>query len=169
MKQDKFLTGILIGIGVLILIALALFFTRKDSKQYIKDDTPEGVVNNYVLAVFNKDYEKAYTYLADLNYKPTYEEFRKSFFSGNINPGNVGVDVGAAQINGDEAIVSISLVYAPSDPFSSRSENTDRALVVKQNGKWKISTMPSYTLWDYSWYTKVDKSPIPAPGQPVNP
>jgi hypothetical protein len=154
MKQDKFLTGILIGIGVLIVLALVLFFSRKDSKQYTKDDTPEGVVNNYVLAVFNRDYEKAYTYLADLDYKPTYEEFRKSFFNGNINPGNAGVDVGTAAINGDEAIVSISLVYAPNDPFSGRSENTDRALLVKQNSTWKLSAMPSYSFWDYNWYTK---------------
>ena len=84
MKQDKFLTGILIGIGVLIVIALALFFTRKDTKQYTTEDTPEGVVYNYVLAVFNRDYEKAYTYLADLKNKPTYEEFRKSFFNGKL-------------------------------------------------------------------------------------
>lgn len=153
MKQDKFLTGILIGIGVLIVIALALFFSRKDSKQYATDDTPEGVVNNYVLAVYNRDYEKAYTYLADLKNKPTYEEFRKSFFNGNVNPGQAGVDVGTVDLNGDEAIVNISLVYAPSDPFSNRYENTDHALVVKQNGKWKISSMPSYSLWDYNWYT----------------
>ena len=154
MKQDKFLTGILIGIGVLIVIALALFFTRKDTKQYTTEDTPEGVVYNYVLAVFNRDYEKAYTYLADLKNKPTYEEFRKSFFNGNINPGQAGVDVGTVELNGDEAIVNLSLVYAPSDPFSGRSENIDRALVVKQNGKWKISSMPPYSFWDYNWYTE---------------
>ena len=154
MKQDKFLTGILIGIGVLIVIALALFFTRKDTKQYTTDDTPEGVVYNYVLAVFNRDYEKAYGYLADLKNKPTYEEFRKSFFNGNINPGNTGVDVGTVEINGDEAVVNISLVYAPSDPFSSRSENIDRALLVKQDGTWKISAMPSYSFWDYNWYSQ---------------
>ena len=49
MKQDRFLTGILIGIGVLIIAALAVFFTRKDSQTYVADDTPEGVVHNYVL------------------------------------------------------------------------------------------------------------------------
>jgi hypothetical protein len=112
------------------------------------------VVYNYVLAVFNRDYEKAYTYLADIKNKPTYEEFRKSFFNGNINPGQAGVDVGTVEVNGDEAIVNLSLVYAPSDPFSGRSENTDRALLVKQNGKWKISAMPSYSFWDYNWYTE---------------
>jgi len=38
MKQDRFLTGILIGIGVLIVIALFVFFTRKDTQTYIPED-----------------------------------------------------------------------------------------------------------------------------------
>jgi hypothetical protein len=160
MKQDKFLTGILIGIGVLIVLALALFFIRKDTKQYTSDDTPEGVVYNYLLAVFKRDYEKAYTYLADLKNKPTYEEFRKSFFNGNINPGDAGVDVGTVELNGDEAIVIISVVHAPSDPFSGGYENTDRALLVKQGGKWKLSAMPAYSFWDYNWYTEPFKEPF---------
>ena len=58
MKQDRFLTGILIGIGVLVVIALVVFFTRKDSQTYVSEDVPEGVVHNYVLAVLNKDYQK---------------------------------------------------------------------------------------------------------------
>ncbi len=67
MKQDRFLLGILIGIGVLIIAALVVFFIRKDSQTYVPDDVPEGVVHNYVVAVLNKDYEKAYGYLADLD------------------------------------------------------------------------------------------------------
>ena len=153
MKQDKFLTGILIGIGVLIVIALGLFFTRQDKRDYVADDKPEGVVYNYVLAVVNKDYQKAYGYLADLENKPTYEQFRQSFFNGTISPGNVGVDVGTSSINGDEAVVDLSLAYSPSDPFSSSYSNPDRALLVLQNGKWKLSTMP-YSFWDYNWYQK---------------
>ena len=152
MKQDRFLTGILIGIGVLIIVALALFFTRQDKREYIADDTPEGVTYNYVLAIVNKDYEKAYGYIADLDNKPTYEQFRQSFFNGAVNPGNAGVDVGSADINGDEAIVELTLVYSPSDPFSSGYQNTDRALLVNQAGNWKLSAMPTYSFWDYNWY-----------------
>lgn len=152
MKQDRFLTGILIGIGILIVAALALFFTRQDKREYIADDTPEGVTYNYVLAIVNKDYEKAYGYLADLDNKPTYEQFRQSFFNGSVNPGNAGVDVGSADINGDEAIVELTLVYSPSDPFSSGYQNTDRALLVNQDGNWKLSAMPTYSYWDYNWY-----------------
>ena len=80
MKQDRFLTGILIGIGLLVVVALAVFFTRQDTQTYVSDETPEGVVHNYVVAVLNKEYEKAYGYLADLDNKPTYEEFHELVF-----------------------------------------------------------------------------------------
>lgn len=152
MKQDRFLTGILIGIGALIVVALGLFFTRQDKRDYMAEDTPEGVAYNYVLAIVNKDYEKAYGYLADLDNKPTYEQFRQSFFNGSVNPGNVGVDVGSADLNGDEAVVELTLVYSQSDPFSSGSQSNDRALLVNQNGEWKLSAMPTYSFWDYNWY-----------------
>ncbi|MBL8063031.1 MAG: hypothetical protein JNK32_08445 [Anaerolineales bacterium] len=151
MKQDKFLTGILIGIGVLILLALALFFTRQDKREYRADDSPDGTAHNYILAVINKDYEKAYSYLADLEHKPTYEEFRQSFLNGMVNPGDVGVDVGEAEVHGDEASVSLTMYYSYSDPFSSRYGSPDQALLTEQNGEWKISSMP-YNFWDYSWY-----------------
>ena len=60
MKQDRFLTGILIGIGVLIVISVALFFMRKDSQlTYLDDTKPENVVHNYAVAVYKKDYDKA--------------------------------------------------------------------------------------------------------------
>jgi hypothetical protein len=151
MKQDKFLTGILIGIGVLILLALGLFFLRQDKRDYVVEASPDGVVHNYVLAVLNKDYQKAYGYLADLEHKPTYEEFRQSFFNGMVNPGDVGVEVGSVEINKDEAVVSLSVYYSNSDPFSSRYASEDRSLLVKQNNAWKLSSMPS-NFWDYNWY-----------------
>ena len=94
MKQDKFLTGILIGIGVLILLALGCSLPGRINAIIWQELHPEGVVHNYVLAVLNKDYQKAYGYLADLENKPTYEEFRQSFFNGMVNPSDVGVDVG---------------------------------------------------------------------------
>ncbi len=153
MKQDRFLTGILVGIGLLVLLALALFFVRQDKRDYMADNSPDGVVHNYVLAILNKDYEKAYGYLADLEYKPVYDDFRKSFFNGMINPADVGLDVGTVEINKDEAIVSLTLYYANSDPFSPRYGNQDRALLTQQNGTWKLNLMP-YNFWDYSWYQK---------------
>lgn len=152
MKQDRFLTGILIGIAVLIVAALAFFFTRQNSQTYVSEGTPDGVVHNYVLALLNRDYPKAYSYLADLDNKPTLSEFRQAFAVGKLNQSNSGIKVGKADITGEDATVEVSMVYTPNDPFSSGYNNVGSAQLVKQNGAWKISSMPTYNLWDYSWY-----------------
>ena len=157
MKQDRFLTGILVGIAVLVVVALAVFFIRRDNQSYIAEDQPEGVVHNYVLAVLNGDYEKAYGYLADLEYKPTYEQFRDAFIKGIVNPNNSAVDVGESEINGDTASVEVAMIYNPSDPFSTGYRDVQRAILVKQGGAWKISSMPTYYYWDYGWYQELPK------------
>lgn len=151
MKQDRFLIGILIGIGALIFIALVLFFIRKDTKEYLTGNTPHDIVYNYVLAITKEDYEKAYTYLADKENKPTYDQFRQSFFNGSVNAENVGVDVGETEINGDNANVDLITIYASSDPFSGGYNNSDRAQLVDQSGEWKLVYMP-YNFWAYDWY-----------------
>ena len=157
MKQDRFLTGILVGIVVLVIVALTVFFIRKDTQSYVSENVPEGVVHNYVLAVLNDDYQKAYSYLADLENKPTYEQFRDSFIKGATNPNNSAVDIGKSQVNGDTAYVEVGLIYNPSDPFSTGARDVQRAILVKQKGAWKLSSMPSYYFWDYNWYQKLPK------------
>jgi hypothetical protein len=152
MKQDRFLTGILIGIAVLVIVALAVFFMRQGSQSYVSEEAPEGVVHNYVLAVLNDDYEKAYGYLADLDNKPTYEQFRDAFIKGVVNPNNSAVDIGNSEISDDTASVEVALIYNPSDPFSTGYRDVQRAILIKQNGAWKLSSMPGYYFWDYSWY-----------------
>ena len=152
MKQDRFLTAILIGIVVLIAAALIVFFTRQDQVSYQPEQAPEGVVHNYVLAILNKDYEKAYGYLAELDDKPTFADFRQAFAVGRLTPGSNGVKIGSATITGDSASVEVSTVYTPGDPFSTGSENLGSAQLLRQNGSWKISSMPTYNFWDFGWY-----------------
>jgi hypothetical protein len=157
MKQDRFLTGILVGIGVLIVAALVVFFTRQKQPDYMPDGTPDGVVHNYVLAVMRRDYERAYTYLADLQYKPTYKQFHDAFSSGRLSPGEQGIRVGPVSISGEDATVDVTMLSGPSDPFSERYGNLGYAQLVQQGGAWKISSMPTYNLWDYSWYKDMPK------------
>jgi len=161
MRQDRFLTGILIGIVVLIAAALIVFFTRRNEATYMPEATPDGVVHNYVLAILNKDYQKAYGYLADLDNKPTFSQFRQAFAVGRLMPDNSGIKVGSASVTGDDATVEVNMVFTPSDPFSSSPTNVGVAQLVRQKGAWKISSMPTYNLWDYSWYQPTIKLPAP--------
>jgi len=152
MKQDRFLTGIVIGIAVLIIAAVAVFLTRDNKQTYGAENTPDGVVHNYVLAVLKRDYTKAYGYLADLPNKPSYDTFQRSFSTSIANPSNTGIKIGTADVTGEYATVNISTVNAPSDPLSSEFTNNSSAQLVMQNGSWRISSMQAYNLWDYNWY-----------------
>lgn len=153
MRQDRFLLGILVGIGILILAALAVFFMRHREASYVSEAAPDGVVHNYVLAVLNKDYAKAYGYLADLKGKPDLSEFRQAFAVGRLMPGNSdGITVGKSEVNGEDASVEVDMMSSPGDPFSTGYNNVGVAHLILQNGAWKISSMPAYNLWDYSWY-----------------
>lgn len=160
MKQDRFLIGILAGILLLVAAALVLFFVRQDRADYVADDTPEGVVHNFALAILGEDYQKAYGYLAEHEYKPSYEKFREAFFNRYINPGGAGLEIGEAEIQDDEAIVELFVVYGPSDPFSGNYRSSEIARLVRQDGQWKIIQMP-YNFWLYEWY-----QPTPKPYYP---
>ena len=161
MKKDRTLIIILGGIGALVVLSLVLFFTRPDSHTYRSASTPDAAAYNYILAIMNKDYERAYNYLADLPYKPTYIEFRQAFLNGAVNPDNSGADIGQASISGDQAVVKLTIYYGYSDPFSSRTGMEDRAILVNQGGTWKISSMPTGNYWNYDWYQNLTQQKQP--------
>ena len=152
MKGDKFLTAILAGIGVLILVALALFFIRQSQETYLPEDTPEGVAHNYILAVFQKDYARAYGYLAEGENKPSYEEFEAHFFDNRAIEEN-SVEFGNTRFLDGKALVQLNL---SDESYSGSSrlyygEERSSAILVQQNGAWRIKEMP-YPFWGWTWY-----------------
>jgi len=161
MKQDRFLLGILIFIGLLVIAALALFFIRQDTQVYVADDTPEGVIRNYALALQKQDFQRAYNYLADKDNKPTYEVFRRAFLTNQLDVSSNALQVGSIQyMNSGEATVSLTVLYAGGGPFTQSSSSTDTATLVQQGGAWKLIYMP-YSFWAYDWY-----QPTPQPVKP---
>jgi hypothetical protein len=160
MKQDRFLLGILLGIAALVVIALVTFFARPDGLQYGEDSTPEGVVRNYVVAIHLKDYEKAYTYLAEGEYKPTLDQFREPFLLKYVDPSSAGIEVLASKISGGKASVEVSILYSPNDPFSGGNRNSEYAALVSEANQWKITQM-AYPFWYYDWYQELYKEPQP--------
>ena len=62
-KTDKFLIGIVIGIVLLIAVAFAVALKKPDAT-YKAEDTPEGIAFNYLFALQQREYERAYGYLS---------------------------------------------------------------------------------------------------------
>ena len=150
MRNDKFLLGILIFIGLLVVTSLVLFATGNSTQDYLPDGSPEAAVHNYALALTRMDYDRAYSYLSDQDGKPTQVDFR-TFFSSVEPPGNVGLRVDEGDIIGEEAVVDIMLVYPASGPFDTGYDRPDTAQLVLENGQWKLVYMP-YPYWEFGWY-----------------
>jgi hypothetical protein len=158
MKQDRFLFGILIFIGVLVVTAVALFIVRNHAPAYGPEDTPQGVVYNYAVALQLNDYARAYGYLAKKDNQPTYDNFQHAFLARQLDTSASALQIGDVQMlaNGD-AWVNVTIQYAGSGVFNSGYSLPDKATLIKQNGVWKITYLPN-PYWAYDWY-----QPTPAP------
>ena len=151
MQRDRFLTGILVGIAALIVLALALFFLRRGTDRYMDEATPAGVINNYVLALQEQEYERAYGYLADSPSKPDLAQFQQSFLGGQQQAvSRTAVDIGdIATANGDQtATVQLVLLETSGGLFSETRRSSQTATLVKQEGQWKIASGP-YPIWSF--------------------
>jgi hypothetical protein len=159
MQRDRFLFSILAGIGILVILALVLFFVRGGNNTYADESTPQGVARNYFLALQKQDYDRAYTYLAEFTGKPTLSQFRQQFL------GYLGqeityytVDIGDLVTNPDQsAVLQVSLIRTVSNVFNDTYRNQQQISLVQQNGKWKILSAP-YPYWAGEW--SIPQAPV---------
>lgn len=151
MKTDRFLTAIIAGIGVLAVLALVLFFTRRANTPTLPDDTPEGVVMAFANAIQNREWENAYSYLADQENKPTLDRFRQTALSELTGQRSAGIEIISTEINADRASVELAVVNVGGGLFSDVYRNPGVAVLIRQGGAWKISEMP-YPFWSYNWF-----------------
>jgi hypothetical protein len=160
MKNDKFLIGIIIGIVVLVVAALALVLLRGQTEDYVADDSPAGVVRNYFLAIQKKEYERAYSYLSDqLQNKPDLDKFIRDIGSQQYGQ-EESLQIGETQLGDVRSQVEVSLTtYNRGDIFDSgrytRRENV--LLSANANNEWKITYFP-YPYWGYEWDQAVNNN-----------
>ena len=162
MRQDRFLLGILIGIAVVIIAALALFFLRRSEPVYGPDNTPEGVVHNYVVAIQKGDFNRGLSYLANAQNRPDIIRFRQDLLNLNQNLSGYSLQIGDSQINGDSAIIVVTIIQAGSGLFGGSSSQLQNATLVREASGWKISAMP-YPYWSYDWYQPTAPAPKTVP------
>lgn len=145
MKRDRFLLGILVGIGVMVIVALILFFTRQGRSTYGDDSTPAGALQNYLLAVQKQDYARAYSYLADSPNKPTLLAFEQPFMSYQSQEvANSAVEIGKVfeDPQTGTATVQVSMLQGNQGLFGNPTRAVISASLVRQNGAWKVVSAP---------------------------
>lgn len=155
-KTDRVLIGIVGGIILLVVVAFVVALTRPEP-EYQPEDTPGGVAFNYLFALQQKDYERAYGYLspAVAGYPRDVDVFTDDLrdyswqFSGAYDS-SVSLEVDSVDVNGNRADVVIRETrFYEGDLFSSNQYTNTYTMTLRQeaHGDWKITDSDNYWLW----------------------
>ena len=161
MVRDRFLLIVLLVITALAALAVGLFFLRQGQQDYVSNDTPQGVVRNYVLALEKKDFQRAYGYLREGQGKPEFERFRQDFLARQLDISNTSVRIGETQPSGDDVLVGLVVIRSGGGPFSDVYRESGSAVLTRDAARaWKITSMP-YPYWGWDWYNPQLLKPAP--------
>jgi hypothetical protein len=153
--SDKFLVGMVIGIVLLVIVALVVTLTRQETT-YQSDETPEGVVQNYILALQKRDDEKAYGYISPKlkGYPPTLDHFiedidNRCWDCDNITGSTFSVE--PARIHVNQARVTVEESWLGNDLLGGQNYDTYDVTLIKIKGEWKIADFPNYFPYCWGW------------------
>ena len=155
-NTDKVLVGIVAGIVVLVIAALVAVLAGP-KPEYKADDSPESVAHNYLLALQNMDYKRAYSYLSQylIGYPYTQDKFNKNIqdYARYFRTGeSVTLSVEKAVVMGKTAIVTINESrFQGGNLFSSsQRQSVFEMKVLLEGDKWKVSYASNYFVpcWD---------------------
>lgn len=147
MIKDRFLVGIVAGIILLIAAAFAIAtFTPK--AQYLPDDSANSAAYNYILAIEQNDYPKAYTYLSPS--LPCYPKQESQFIrqltkmpvgtSWKVLSGNSSQDSDyRKQVNGEFTSFQRSFLF-----FSQTKSFQVQMTWINEFNRWRLANANGY-------------------------
>ena len=150
MHHDRFLQGILIFILILVVAALGSYFLTQQGQTYLPETSPENVAHNYVLALQQKEFRKAYSYLQERDDTPSFSTFQNSFIRQRPSLSDTGVQIMDTSLQEDQAIIDMVIIHGGGDPFGNIWREEATALLIKEEQSWKISRFPP-PYWGWDW------------------
>ena len=140
--------GLILGILVILALVLAVVLSGLRQPDLLAENTPEGIVQRFFIAIDDGDYLKAYSYIlpprADENF---YEMWKGPFSTSGERP---AFRVSLGQTTRDALSASVEVIvetFRPGSPFGSNINTNRLVFMLKQeNGNWRI-TSPVDVWW----------------------
>ena len=151
-QTDKFLIAIVAGALALVVTAFLLAQSQPEPV-YRTDGTPEGVAHNYLLALAQSDFERAYGYLSTQieGHPHSAEAFEElvldySWDFGIDEHGGGELQVIDTDTTGNHASVRVRETRFHSRGLfeSDQTTHTFRMKLKRENGSWRIRYASSY-------------------------
>jgi hypothetical protein len=157
-STDKLLVGIVVGAVLLVAAALAVTLLRPQPT-YQPEDTPEGVVHNYLLALQQGEYKRAYSYLSPtiVGYPPLPQTFERTVRDNSwqfpLGDTSTALEVLSARLEGGEAVVTVQETsFYQGGLFDSGQTTQTFEVRLRRDPSgmaWKLVDADSY--WMYCW------------------
>ena len=152
--SSRILMGFGIAIAALVILTLVLVLTLgKSQSPLLPENSPQGVVQRYLLAVQEKNYPLAYTYLVppdttNIDKSQSYDNWLSSAqYSSNST---WKANLGQVDINGASANVTVTIdVFRAGGPFGNPvTSNSITLILQKSESVWLIAS-PTDLYWLY--------------------
>lgn len=148
----------LIIVGVVVAIS-----TQGKGVQLLAEDSPEGTVQRYLLALEEEDYPRAYNYLASsVKEEKTYPQFLRETANSRNEGRQVVLEKARVYDDSAQVVVTIS-EFRPAGPLTFQSSERSfktTFFLQKENGKWYLfeSTWP---IWVPGLRKALPPPPVP--------
>ena len=150
--QSSRLANVIVSIvAIVILTFLVMLFINQNQAEYLPEDQPNRIVNNYILSLVKSDYKKAYAYLADAAEKPNFTVFQSGISQNKRKINNANVTIGEVVQEGQTVTVQINIRQNYEKSLLTDPDlYNEYAQLLLENGNWKITSMPE-PFWLEEW------------------
>ena len=152
-SSNRFLLGFGIAICLLVVVTVTLVVTNRGITTLLPENTPQGTVQRFLLAVQEHDFQQAYSYLKveERGLQLTYDEWLESVFPRfQTSTTAWRATIGKTEILGNTATVEILIdIFQPGGPFENPVRTqTDYYKLNKIDASWFIISRP-WLYWLY--------------------
>lgn len=165
LKSDRYLAGIVVAVLSLAVVAFILAL-RQPAPTYRADDGPDAVVHNYLLAIRQHDFERAYGYVSPSiqGYPESVVRFTDAVTS---SPADFGLQDATATalrvapspvIAGESAVVTVAeTAFQQGGLFDSSEWTSNFSVTMGRKGDaWRIVSVSPSRYWDTCWTDPAD-------------
>jgi hypothetical protein len=133
-KRTNRILGIVIA--AIAIVALIVILAVKDPTAQLDAASPEGVVQQYLAAITEKDFDQALTYLAE-DSKCTIQDFDRAYVQDSLR-----ILLSDTSSSDTSASVIVKIETSSGDPFYNGYSETQTFRLTKDDSGWKITGIP---------------------------